>query len=217
MTAIEQNVTVRLRVLIQRVAAHPSNYWTRIVSDPALALFLVVRDRWCSGQHFSCGARMRRHWYHSRMLLWRVGHEMHHESPERLIGLPWFVTDGLVATCWYVVGYTLRVHAVSSGLAGFLAAWVIYGVLHHSHHHWILGPAWCRSLRVHHRIHHRRPSTNFGVTTRFWDDVFGTTYRKAPARRGETGETSKGSFAGTDLQSSRAVETVGELPRGTLH
>ena len=195
MTAIEQDVTVRLRVLIQRVAAHPSNYWTGVVSDPALGLFLVVWDSLVLGTALhvaiACAAMGMATWTiaeyaahrwlcHSRMLLWRVGHEMHHESPELLIGLPWFVTDGVVAVWWYVVGYTLRVHAVSSGLAGFLAAWAIYGVLHHSHHHWILGTAWCRSLRAHHRIHHRRPSTNFGVTTRFWDDVFGTTYRKAP-------------------------------------
>src|SRR2546427_5426831 len=46
---------------------------------------------------------------------------------------------------------------------------------------------WCRSFRVHHRIHHRLPSTNFGVTTRFWDDIFGTMYRK-PWRPTDGGE-----------------------------
>lgn len=73
--------------------------------------------------------------YHARIPLWRVGYEMHHALPELLIGLPWFATAGLVAACWYLVAYTLHVHAVSSGLAGFLAALAVHGVLHHSHHH----------------------------------------------------------------------------------
>jgi sterol desaturase/sphingolipid hydroxylase (fatty acid hydroxylase superfamily) len=183
------------RMLIQRVAEHRSNYWIGVVSDPVLALFLLVWDVRVLGTAFlvalACVAigggawtiaeyGVHRWLYHTRRSLWRVGHAMHHESPELLIGLPWFATAGLVGTCWYLVGYTLRMGGLASGLAGFLTAFAIHGILHHSHHHWILGPAWCRSLRVHHHIHHYSPSTNFGVTTRFWDDVFGTTYRKRP-------------------------------------
>jgi len=163
------------------------------VIDPAVALFLLAWDvlvldtalhvalpcvaigavAWTIAEYAA-----HRWLYHARMPLWRVGHQMHHESPELLIGLPWFATAGFAGACWYLVAYTLHVHAVASGLAGFLAAFTVHGVLHHSHHRWGRRAVWCRSLRVHHRIHHRLPSTNFGVTTRFWDDIFGTMYRK---------------------------------------
>src|SRR6266481_5720628 len=149
LAAVDRRITTWLRGVVQFIAAHPSNYWVGVVTDPAVALFLLAWDV-------------------------LVLDTALHVAPELLIGLPWFATAGLVGACWYLVAYTLHVHAVSSGLAGFLAAFAVHGVLHHSHHHWVRGAVWCRSLRVHHRIHHRLPSTNFGVTTRFWDDIFGT-------------------------------------------
>ena len=53
------------------------------------------------------------------------------ESPELLIGLPWFATAGFGGACWYLVAHTLHVHAVASGLAGFLAAFAVGGM--HAH------------------------------------------------------------------------------------
>jgi sterol desaturase/sphingolipid hydroxylase (fatty acid hydroxylase superfamily) len=205
LAAVDRRITTWLRGLVQFIAAHPSNYWVGVVTDPAVALFLLAWDvlvldtalyvalpcvaigavAWTIAEYAA-----HRWLYHARMPLWRVGHEMHHESPELLIGLPWFATAGLVGACWYLVAYTLHVHAVSSGLAGFLAAFAVHGVLHHSHHHWGRRAVWCRSLRVHHRIHHRLPSTNFGVTTRFWDDIFGTMYRKPWAAQLTVGNAS---------------------------
>ena len=44
-------------------------------------------------------------------------------------------------------------------------------------HHWSPGGAWMRGLRAHHRVHHKFPDCNFGVTMRLWDDVFGTRFR----------------------------------------
>ncbi len=129
MTALDQRITTRSRMLIQLIAAHPSNYWVGVVTDPALALFLLVWDALVLGTalHVAlpCAAIGVAAWtiaeyaahrwlYHARLPLGRVGHEMHHESPELLIGLPWFATAALVGTCWYLVGYTLRVRSLSS-------------------------------------------------------------------------------------------------------
>jgi 4-hydroxysphinganine ceramide fatty acyl 2-hydroxylase len=52
--------------------------------------------------------------------------------------------------------------------------------MHHSLHHYRLPFAWFRHLQSEHRIHHAMPETNFGVTMRFWDKVFGTEFTKAP-------------------------------------
>lgn len=122
MAAVDRRITTWLRGLVQFIAAHPSNYWVGVVTDPAVALFLLAWDMLVldTALHVAlpCVAIGAVAWtiaeyaahrwlYHARMPLWRVGHEMHNESPELLIGLPWFATAGLVGACWYLVAYTL--------------------------------------------------------------------------------------------------------------
>src|SRR2546422_4544204 len=178
LTTVDRRITTRPRGLVQFIAAHPSNYWVGFVTDPAVALFLLAWDvrvldtaphvalpcvtigvvAWTIAEYAA-----HRWLYHARMPLWRVGHEMHHESPELLIGLPWFVTAGLVGACWYLVAYTLHVHAVSSGLAGFLAAFAVHGVLHHSHHHWVRGAVWCRRDRKSTRLNSSHGYISYAV------------------------------------------------------
>src|SRR2546426_1302852 len=103
LTAVDRRITTRPGGLVQFIAAHPSNYWVGFVTDPAVALFLLAWDvrvldtaphvalpcvtigvvAWTIAEYAA-----HRWLYHARMPLWRVGHEMHHESPELLIGLP---------------------------------------------------------------------------------------------------------------------------------
>jgi hypothetical protein len=114
LAAVDRRITTWLRGVVQFIAAHPSNDWVGVVTDPAVALFLLAWDvlvldtaphvalpcvaigavAWTIAEYAA-----HRWLYHARMPLWRVGHEMHHESPELLIGLPWFATAGLVGAC----------------------------------------------------------------------------------------------------------------------
>src|SRR5438093_7533741 len=103
---------------------------------------------------------------------------MHHDSPKKLIGMPWFVTTGFLMGFWYLFGYRLRIHGSLSFMAGFATGLIAYGTLHHIHHHFNIRNSWYKRLYAHHQIHHRFPTVNFGVTTRAWDRVFGTVYRK---------------------------------------
>jgi len=60
--------------------------------------------------------------------------------------------------------------AMEAGLLGFVAYSLVHHILHHR------GPFWrlVRVLRHHHRMHHRYPGVNFGVTMTLWDWMFGT-------------------------------------------
>jgi sterol desaturase/sphingolipid hydroxylase (fatty acid hydroxylase superfamily) len=116
--------------------------------------------------------------YHQRRGLLADGHRIHHEDPEVLIAMPWFMTTATVFGLWYLCGVVLRLPLISACVAGWLAGSVWYSLVHHSHHHWNLRQSWLRQLRAHHRIHHECPEFNFGVTMRLWDNVFGTRYRK---------------------------------------
>jgi sterol desaturase/sphingolipid hydroxylase (fatty acid hydroxylase superfamily) len=94
-----------------------------------------------------------------------------------LIAMPWLLTAPTIFGLWYFCAVVLRLPLSSACLAGWPAGSVWYSLVHHSHHHWDIRTSWLCKLRAHHRIHHRFPEFNFGVTMRLWDNVFGTRYR----------------------------------------
>ncbi len=67
--------------------------------------------------------------------------------------------------------------------AGFVSGYLFYDLCHYYIHHAHPRFKWLQQLKKNHMLHHfDDPSTGFGVSTRFWDRVFGTqTRRSAPA------------------------------------
>jgi sterol desaturase/sphingolipid hydroxylase (fatty acid hydroxylase superfamily) len=59
---------------------------------------------------------------------------------------------------------------------GMLIGYTIYMVVHHAcHFRMPMQTGYFYRIRLHHVVHHySRDSGNFGVTTSFWDHVFGT-------------------------------------------
>jgi sterol desaturase/sphingolipid hydroxylase (fatty acid hydroxylase superfamily) len=94
--------------------------------------------------------------------------------------MPWFVTPLLFLPPQLLVAWWYGVHGFSTFLAGWFGGFIGYSFMHHSLHHYKLRYAWFRHLQSEHRIHHALPETNFGVTMRFWDRVFGTEFTKGP-------------------------------------
>lgn len=103
-------------------------------------------------------------------------HLAHHDEPRAMIAAPtlfsvaFFVVTALLPA-WLLLG----AGAALGWFAGFLAGYVAFGAVHHAVHHASgQGPA-LRHFKMLHAIHHHGDSgTNFGVTTAFWDRVFGT-------------------------------------------
>lgn len=102
-------------------------------------------------------------------------HAQHHERPTALIGTPTLLSTALIAsfvflpTLW-VAGFW-RASALTLGVtAGYLA----YSLLHHATHHWRSRAPWMtRRKRWHARHHHM--AACYGVSSSFWDRVFGST------------------------------------------
>jgi sterol desaturase/sphingolipid hydroxylase (fatty acid hydroxylase superfamily) len=108
---------------------------------------------------------------------------------------------------WLVFGYLLAIGSASTYVAGWLSGFFFYYSFHHLiHHQFNPKSSWYRKLRAHHKIHHQIPDSNFGVTNRFWDRIFGTTYRKteATAKKRTTGGQQK-------LKLTPRAEAVGEI------
>src|SRR6266446_5042082 len=155
---------------LNKFAAHKSNYLVGFITDPGTALFLLVWEVFVLRTNplaitgaFVGGVLswtlleyiFHRFVYHKGNTLAHKGHLMHHESPKLLLGMPWFITSGVFWLLWYVLAVRLELQLVISVFSGLMIGYFIYCTFHHS-------------LR----------DVNFGVTNRFWDRVFGTTYRK---------------------------------------
>ena len=62
-----------------------------------------------------------------------------------------------------------------------LRRYALYMFVHHATHHFEIQPGdvlYRARARVRHMAHHYHDGGNFGVTTSFWDVVFGTTIRR---------------------------------------
>lgn len=182
--------------VLSRIAQSKATYWFGFFTDPLTVIFLVSWDALVLGSSvyaiaasFLAGLLtwtlveycFHRWVYHKGETLAHAGHLLHHDDPEALIGMPWFLTSGVMYSLWFVFGYVLALGTASSYVSGWLFGFFFYYSFHHIHHHFNLKGSWYRKLRAHHKIHHQIPSSNFGVTSRFWDQVFGTTYRRSEA------------------------------------
>lgn len=184
--------------LLVSAAAHHVNYWISFIADPAMLVFFIVWEATILRTSIllmiiSYGAALlnwslleyvaHRWMYHKGRTPAHAGHKMHHDSPKMLIAMPWFIITAFLVCVWYVFAYYLQFRFVLSFMAGLLTGFIFYGAFHHVHHHSNFKNSWYRKMRTHHFIHHQFPNVNFGVTSRLWDHVFGTAYRKQTKKR----------------------------------
>jgi len=178
---------------ILSVSESKANYWATYVVDMTLLTFFLAWDAtktsvvwWMMLVWFAFGVFVwtfteycfHRWMYHMGLSLTTQGHEKHHEDPLAYIAMPFFVTPMLFIPIQQLLSNWLRIPGFSSLLAGFFGGFIAYSFMHHSLHHYKLRFAWFRHLQSQHRIHHALPETNYGVTMRFWDKVFGTEFTK---------------------------------------
>jgi cyclopropane-fatty-acyl-phospholipid synthase len=106
----------------------------------------------------------------------RSWHARHHERPMALISSPTLLS----ATCISVLVFAPAAlvadrWAAASLTVGIVAGYLAYALCHHGTHHWRARSGWFKERKRWHAIHHRRGGGEcYGVTTRFWDRVFGT-------------------------------------------
>jgi len=106
----------------------------------------------------------------------RRWHGEHHRRPTALIYTPTVMSAALIVALVFLPAWALsdlwRACALTLGVtAGYLA----YATTHHAVHHWHTNTAWLRQRKRWHALHHRvGQSACYGVTSPFWDHVFGS-------------------------------------------
>jgi sterol desaturase/sphingolipid hydroxylase (fatty acid hydroxylase superfamily) len=118
--------------------------------------------------------------YH-RIVVFKRLHEAHHADPRAYIGAPPMLATGIV-----FLGSFAPLAAIApifaNGLSvGMLLGYATYALTHHAFHFWTPTPGGhLYRMRLHHAAHHyHNDEGNFGVTTSFWDRVFGTRIQRS--------------------------------------
>jgi len=113
-------------------------------------------------------------------------HQLHHDHPSDPDAERSSLSTPLLAL---PVGFLLiRVIGVQDGsaiFAGLLLGYLAFIFVHHVVHRWPIGPnSYLYAAKMRHLTHHRLETVNYGVTTIFWDIVFGTDARIISERLG---------------------------------
>ncbi len=126
-----------------------------------------------------------RAFYH-RVTFLQQYHDAHHANPRAYVGAPPGMGTSLIFLVAFLPMSELAPTLANGITVGMLAGYTTYQLVHHACHFSAPGRlGYLQRLRVHHAVHHYHPEAgNFGVTTPFWDRVFGTQIKrrtKAPS------------------------------------
>jgi len=107
-------------------------------------------------------------------------HAEHHQRPRALICTPTIFSSSLIALLIFLPAWALSdaLHACALTF-GVLSGYLAYSVTHHATHHWRANNAWLNERKRWHALHHHHGEhpAYFGLTSGFWDQVFGTAGR----------------------------------------
>jgi len=126
---------------------------------------------------YRCDAAAASWWWSPEMFVLHglapIQHGLHHANPD----------EAVLTISWQIWVCFLLTYLVAGGtfVAGALIAYAWYLFVHHCSHH--SPDSLSLTLIGHHRNHHRFATRNFGVSTTFWDHIFGTTLDGVPAKK----------------------------------
>jgi 4-hydroxysphinganine ceramide fatty acyl 2-hydroxylase len=108
-------------------------------------------------------------------------HGVHHDYPNdstRLV-MPPVVSIPLAILFYVLFENILGTHYLPPFFAGFILGYLLYDLSHYAFHHFSLHGKISLYLKQQHMKHHyMNPDSNYGVSSPFWDLVFGTYQKK---------------------------------------
>ena len=104
-------------------------------------------------------------------------HAEHHARPMALICTSTILSATLIAVLVFLPALLLGNLWSAGGVTlGVLTGYLFYGITHHATHHWRASHPWLKQRKRWHALHHHVADhpVYFGVTSSFWDLVFGS-------------------------------------------
>ncbi len=106
-----------------------------------------------------------------------LAHGVHHDYPndsKRLVMAP-VISIPLGLFFYFAFRFVFGADVAPAMFAGMLVGYLIYDTTHFAVHHWRLRGRTTLYLKKHHyRHHYQDPDKDYGVSSPFWDIVFGT-------------------------------------------
>ena len=104
-------------------------------------------------------------------------HGVHHEVPDdkgRLV-MPPLGAVIIMAILWVLFGLLIPPPWLEPFFAFFIVGYIIYDYIHYATHHLRIRHGLLKSVTRHHLEHHyKSDKSKFGISSPFWDWVFGT-------------------------------------------
>lgn len=110
-----------------------------------------------------------------------IFHGVHHDYPNdafRLV-LPPSVSIPLAVLFYYFYLLLIGPHYMAPVYAGFVAGYLFYDTSHYAIHHFNFKNKFWQTLKKHHMYHHYKDdAAGYGVSSKLWDYVFNTDFKK---------------------------------------
>ncbi len=107
-------------------------------------------------------------------------HGVHHDYPQdsnRLVMPP--IVSLTLAVIFYFLFNAVFGWFLDPFFAGFVTGYLFYDIIHYSIHHFNIRNKFLLKVKAHHMKHHYvEPDLGFGVSSHYWDYMFGTQFKK---------------------------------------
>ena len=109
-----------------------------------------------------------------------IAHGIHHDYPNdsmRLV-MPPAINLTLAVLFYWLFFLVFQNKGLTAGFfSGFTFGYMVYDLMHFASHFFNFKWGWFQRIKRSHLLHHyREPNSGFGLSTVFWDRVFGTTH-----------------------------------------
>jgi sterol desaturase/sphingolipid hydroxylase (fatty acid hydroxylase superfamily) len=109
-----------------------------------------------------------------------IAHGIHHDFPNdslRLV-MPPAINLTLAFLFYWLFFAVFREEGLTAGFfSGFTFGYMVYDLMHYASHFYNFKWKWFQRVKRSHLLHHyREPNSGYGLSTVFWDRVFGTTH-----------------------------------------
>lgn len=110
-----------------------------------------------------------------------IFHGVHHDYPNdamRLV-LPPSVSIPLAVLFYYFYLFLLGPVYMSPVYAGFVSGYLFYDISHYAIHHGTFKSKFWQNIKKHHMQHHYKDDlSGYGVSSKFWDIIFNTDFKR---------------------------------------
>ena len=110
-----------------------------------------------------------------------IFHGVHHDYPsdsKRLV-MPPSVSIPLAVLFFFIFRLIFGPFLMLPFFSGFILGYLFYDITHYAIHHFNMHSKFWLSIKNHHMLHHYQDEyKGYGVSTPFWDLIFGTTFGK---------------------------------------